>query len=147
THDLDRALLAKLSEVVDQAGAHMADYDYAHALRVAESFFWEFTDDYVELVKDRSYGASGTDDQTSAHVTLATALDVLLAVRADHAVRHRGSLVVVADRLGPPCAMDDRRVAEPSGFDRCSGTAGFGGCGADRDPPYEDRGQGLAEDR
>ena len=82
THDLDRALLAKLSEVVDQAGAHMADYDYAHALRVAESFFWEFTDDYVELVKDRSYGASGSNDQTSAHVTLATALDVLLRLFA-----------------------------------------------------------------
>ncbi|WP_062242233.1 valine--tRNA ligase [Brevibacterium epidermidis] len=82
THDLDRALLAKLADVVEQAGTHMAAYDYAHALRVTESFFWEFTDDYVELVKDRSYGGSGTDDQVSAHVTLATALDVLLRLFA-----------------------------------------------------------------
>src|SRR5699024_3223730 len=82
THDLDRALLAKLSEVVDQAGAHMAVYDYAYALRGAESFFWEFTDDYVELVKERSHGASGSAGQTSARVTLATALDVLLRLFA-----------------------------------------------------------------
>ncbi|WP_193072058.1 MULTISPECIES: valine--tRNA ligase [unclassified Brevibacterium] len=82
THDLDRALLKKLADVVETASAHMAAYDYAHALRAAESFFWEFTDDYVELVKDRSYGAAGEDDQLSAHVTLATALDVLLRLFA-----------------------------------------------------------------
>ncbi|MCF2588306.1 valine--tRNA ligase [Brevibacterium sp. UCMA 11752] len=82
THDLDRALLKKLAEVVETASTHMAAYDYAHALRAAESFFWEFTDDYVELVKDRSYGAKGEDDQLSAHVTLATALDVLLRLFA-----------------------------------------------------------------
>ncbi|MGO2860413.1 MAG: valine--tRNA ligase [Brevibacterium sp.] len=82
THELDRALLAKLAEVVESASAHMADYDYAHALRVSESFFWEFTDDYVELVKDRSYGAAGESEQLSAHVTLATALDVLLRLFA-----------------------------------------------------------------
>ncbi|WP_413335328.1 valine--tRNA ligase [Brevibacterium sp. GP-SGM9] len=81
-HELDRALLAKLAEVVESASAHMADYDYAHALRVSESFFWEFTDDYVELVKDRSYGAAGESEQLSAHVTLATALDVLLRLFA-----------------------------------------------------------------
>src|SRR5699024_12384582 len=78
----ERAPLANVSEDVAQSDAHMADYDYPHALRVTESFFWEFTDDYVQRVKDRSYGASGTDDQTSAHVTLATALDVLLRLFA-----------------------------------------------------------------
>lgn len=82
THDLDQALLARLAEVVRSASAHMADYEYAHALREVESFFWEFTDDYVELVKDRSYGGSGEDDRISAHVTLATTLDVLLRLFA-----------------------------------------------------------------
>ena len=82
THDLDRALLVRLGEVAATASEHMAAYDYAHALRVVESFFWEFTDDYVELVKDRSYGAGSEDDQLSAHVTLATALDVLLRLFA-----------------------------------------------------------------
>ncbi len=82
SHALDKALLVKLSEVVDRASEHMAAYDYAHALREAESFFWEFTDDYVELVKDRSYGGAGEEDRVSAHVTLATALDVLLRLFA-----------------------------------------------------------------
>ncbi len=82
THDLDRALLAGLAETVRAAGEHMADYDYSHALRVSESFFWEFTDDYVELVKDRSYGSQGQAAQDSAHATLATALDALLRLFA-----------------------------------------------------------------
>ncbi|WP_309131713.1 valine--tRNA ligase [Brevibacterium sp.] len=81
-HALDKALLVKLAEVVDSASEHMAAYDYAHALREVESFFWEFTDDYVELVKDRSYGGAGEADRISAHVTLATALDVLLRLFA-----------------------------------------------------------------
>lgn len=82
THPLDQAFLAKLRATIEQAGAYFAEYDYAHALRVTESFFWEFTDDYVELVKDRSYGAQGEQAQLSAHVTLATALDALLRLFA-----------------------------------------------------------------
>ncbi len=82
THEIDRALLAKLAATVESAGKHFADYDYAHALRVSESFFWDFADDYVELVKDRSYGAQGEAGQLSAHVTLATALHTLLRLFA-----------------------------------------------------------------
>lgn len=82
TESLDQAVLAALRDTVEQCSAFMADYDYAHALGTAESFFWAFTDDYVELAKDRSYGAVGEAGQLSAHATLATALDVLLRLFA-----------------------------------------------------------------
>ncbi|MGO1397306.1 MAG: valine--tRNA ligase [Brevibacterium yomogidense] len=82
THELDRSVSAALRTVVADAGRHMEAYDNAQALRIVESFFWDFTDDYVELVKDRSYGAQGEEAQLSAHATLATSLDTLLRLFA-----------------------------------------------------------------
>ncbi|WP_198393042.1 valine--tRNA ligase [Brevibacterium yomogidense] len=82
THELDRSVIAGLRTVVAEAGRHMEAYDNAQALRVVESYFWDFTDDYVELVKDRSYGAQGEEAQQSAHAALATALDSLLRLFA-----------------------------------------------------------------
>ncbi|WP_427018144.1 valine--tRNA ligase [Pseudarthrobacter sp. P1] len=82
TNPLDRALLAQLAGVVDASGAAFANYDYARALQISESFFWQFTDDYVELIKDRAYGAAGDDEQASVLAALATTLDALLRLFA-----------------------------------------------------------------
>ncbi|QDG63261.1 valine--tRNA ligase [Pseudarthrobacter sp. NIBRBAC000502771] len=82
TNPLDRALLAQLADVVAQSTKAFDNYDYARALQLTESFFWQFTDDYVELIKDRAYGAAGDPEQASVLAALATTLDTLLRLFA-----------------------------------------------------------------
>ncbi|HEY8753985.1 MAG TPA: valine--tRNA ligase, partial [Arthrobacter sp.] len=82
TNPLDRAVLAQLADVVRQSTKAFENYDYARALQITESFFWQFTDDYVELIKDRAYGAAGDAEQASVLAALATSLDTLLRLFA-----------------------------------------------------------------
>ncbi|CAM3573360.1 valine--tRNA ligase [Isoptericola cucumis] len=86
TVDLDRAMLAGLATVVEQATEAFEAYDHTRALEVTETYFWTFCDDYLELVKDRAYaGAAGAelaDETVSARTALALALDVMLRLLA-----------------------------------------------------------------
>ncbi len=79
---LDAALLAELASLVRAAGGAFENFDYARALERSEQFFWRFTDDYVELAKGRAYGGQGDKAAADAHLTLTTALDVLLRLFA-----------------------------------------------------------------
>ena len=145
TNPLDRAVLAQLSDVVAQSTKAFENYDYARALQITESFFWQFTDDYVELIKDRAYGAAGEAEQASVLAALATTLDYpAAAVRAVPALRYRRGLGLVAQQ-GRCTARSGRPPWRcPTATPPCSRTVGH--C-AERHPQGQVRGEGQAADR
>ena len=82
TQSVDHALLNKLAQVVETATTSFEKYDYTRALEVAETFFWAFTDDYVELVKERTYGNQGEESANSARAALGITTHTLLKLFA-----------------------------------------------------------------
>ncbi|GAB3263899.1 valine--tRNA ligase [Kineosporia babensis] len=77
---VDEAVLTQLIVLVEEATKAFTAYDYSRALKLTEEFFWQFCDDYLELVKDRAYGEGA--GAVSAQTALRTAVSVLLRLFA-----------------------------------------------------------------
>ncbi len=82
TEPIDRAMVAQLATVIEQATAAFEAFDYTRALESTETFFWSFCDDYLELVKTRAYGETDQVGTDSARAALGLALSVLLRLFA-----------------------------------------------------------------
>jgi len=77
TEALDRSMLDRLADLVDEATKAFDNFDYARALERTEAFFWSFTDDHMELVKARAYGEYGDERAESARHSLRMALSTI----------------------------------------------------------------------
>ena len=84
TEAIDQSMLLQLRKVVEEATHAFENYDHTKALEVSEHFFWKFTDDYLELVKDRAYGQGGQSPEqvASAVIALRRALHIMLRLFA-----------------------------------------------------------------
>ncbi len=82
TAALDRSMLARLAALTDDVTGAFDGYDYARVLERTETFFWQFCDDYLELVKARAYGEQGPEAAASAQRALEVALPTLLQLFA-----------------------------------------------------------------
>ncbi len=79
---VDAALLRSLEALVGTSTAAFESYDYARALERTEAWFWDFCDNYLELVKARAYGEMGLARARSARTALAVSLSTLLRLFA-----------------------------------------------------------------
>jgi valyl-tRNA synthetase len=77
-------MLRSLTDLVEEVTGAFEGYDYARALERTERFFWSFCDDYVELVKQRAYGAGDERGSGSARRALELALSTLQRLFAPH---------------------------------------------------------------
>lgn len=77
TEPLDRAAMAKMALVVRQATDFLENYEHSKALEAIETFFWQFCDDYIELVKNRAYGTPDDKGRVPSEAAIKSARTAL----------------------------------------------------------------------
>lgn len=82
TFELDRSFIVELKKAVKKATQAFESFEYANALQVSEESFWYFCDNYLELVKTRSYSEEDTAERCSGLATLNWALQTYLRLLA-----------------------------------------------------------------
>ena len=78
TNTLDKSWVKKLADTVKSAKQSFENFDYSLALDAIETRFWDFCDNYVEIVKKRAY----SEDNASAIATLKLSLDTFIKLLA-----------------------------------------------------------------
>jgi valyl-tRNA synthetase len=85
TEPLDQSFIARLRETVRRANDACQAFEFASALQAIEDFFWaDLCDNYLELVKVRSYSEASSPGKRSALATLKTVLSVQLRLFAPY---------------------------------------------------------------
>ncbi len=80
--DADRWILSKLNRVIKEAIDSMDEYRFDEALKAIRSFAWyEFADDYLELVKNRLYSGN-EDERKGAKFVLYKAVSAMIRMLA-----------------------------------------------------------------
>jgi valyl-tRNA synthetase len=81
TEPLDKAWVSRMKALAEASRGDFANYEYSAMLLYTESAFWDFCDNYLELVKNRAY--SGTPEAArSACAALDWTLGVFLRLLA-----------------------------------------------------------------
>ena len=81
--ELDRAFVNDLRDTVRRATDALERFEFALALQITETFFWDsFTDNYIELVKRRARSETDPQGRSSAVATLRLGLNTLLRLFA-----------------------------------------------------------------
>ncbi len=82
-NELDRSFVNDLRDTVQRATAAFERFEFALALQVTETFFWDsFADNYIELVKRRARSETDAVGCASAVATLRLGLNTLLRMFA-----------------------------------------------------------------
>lgn len=111
TAPIDRAWISKMIETAQSSVKAFEANDYSFALEVTEKCFWNFCDNYLEIVKGRAYGT----DSTSAVSSLMLSIDLFTLLFAPF-------LVFLSEEIyqARPWGKDEKSIhihAFPTGID------------------------------
>lgn len=82
-HTMDLWIHAKLARAITEATTAFDSYEYSKAKTTIETFFWQhFCDNYLELIKGRTYDAKNAEDKRSAQHALAECLPAIVKMMA-----------------------------------------------------------------
>lgn len=78
----DRIFISQLNSLIKSVTSAFSEYSYSSALQQTQNFFWKnFTDNYIEIVKDRIYNGT-PEEKASASYALYQSLLALLKLMA-----------------------------------------------------------------